>query len=169
VAFCSKTNDTVFMLIFSLLLSAAALAVPNYVAERDPPAPEARKQYRLILRTPDRACDTWHKVEPQLPKEDLIVNSTKKDEAGKGCRFLWVITPAETPGPVTFSLDSLRGGKENFELPAPANYTPPKPVDNSHSPFMHVPGVADENGNVPTSQDIKGKVILPNANPGTGR
>ena len=157
------------MLIVILALSAAALAVPNYVALRDPPAPEAKKQYRLILRTPDRSCDTWHKVEPQLPKEDLVVSSNKKDEEGKGCRFLWVITPAETPGPVTFALEGLRGAKENFELPAPPNYQPPKPVDTSHSPFLHVPGVADENGMVPTTQDTKGKVGLPNVNPGTGK
>lgn len=155
------------MLMLSLWLAAQAHAVPNYVAERDPPAPEAKKQYRLILRTPDRACDTWHKVEPELPREDLLVSSTKKDEEGKGCRFLWVITPAQTPGPVIFLLDAIRGPKETFELPAPPNYQPPKAPDITNSPFLHVPGIADENGTGPAMQAPKGKVNL--VTPGTGK
>ena len=166
------------MLRFALLLMAPLTwAVPDYQAERDPPAPEAKKQFRLILRTPSRPCRSWHKVEPVLTKDDMLVSSGKKDEEGKGCRFLWVITPFETPGATQFVLEGFTGAKESFELPAPANYQPPKPSDNSHSPFMNVPGIADENGTGPANAVIKGKVSLPagmgvsgtGPNPGTGK
>ncbi|MGZ3653706.1 MAG: hypothetical protein ACXVB9_19970 [Bdellovibrionota bacterium] len=153
-------------MLFAILLAQYALAAPNYVAERDPATPEAKKQFRLILRTPDRACDTWHKVEPKLDKADMLISSTKRDEP-KGCRFVWVITPDQNPGPVRFELEGHTGPKESFEIPAPPNYQPPKVEDNSNSPFMHVPGIADENGTGPAMNAPKGHLTIPT--PGTGK
>jgi hypothetical protein len=153
-------------MLLALILAQFAAAAPNYIAERDPAAPEAKKQFRLILRTPDRACDSWHKVEPQLDKADLLISSTKRDEP-KGCRFVWVISPAQTPGSVRFEMEGHTGPKEYFEIPAPPNYQPPKAEDNSNSPFMHVPGIADENGTGPAMTAPKGHLTIPT--PGTGK
>jgi hypothetical protein len=109
--------------IFSFLLFAPALAAgpQNYTAERDPPRPEPGKQYRQWLRTPGLACNAWRKVKVVLPKEDLLLSESKRDETGKdpGCKFLWVISSKAVPGDMKFELDRLTGRKEWFEVPAP--------------------------------------------------
>jgi len=107
-------------LLFFIALGPKALwAAPNYLAERDPPRPEAKKQYRLWLRTPDRACNTWRKVSALIPREDLLLSETRRDETGKtpGCKFLWVITPAAVPGDMKFTLQGMLGPTEMFEVP----------------------------------------------------
>ena len=90
-----------------------------FEAERDPAAPTAKSQYRLILQTPGHNCSDWQKVTPLLPKEDLIVSSLNRDMEGKGCRFIWVIAPATQPGATLFELQRAGTPKETFELAAP--------------------------------------------------
>ncbi len=131
-------------------------ATPNYVAERDPPRPEAGKQYRMWLRTPDRSCATWRKVTAVVPKEDMVISESKRDETGKasGCKFLWVITPAAAPGDLKFELEGLAGSKENFEVPVAGGVA-------ATSNQRQVGGIANENGTGMASGPVKGTLRLP--------
>lgn len=103
----------------AFFLPALAFAVPNFEATRDPLRPEAGKQYRVWLKTPGRGCDTWRKVKLLLPKEDMQLSESKRDEAGKesGCKFLWVANSAKAPGDMKFELESSTGHKQRFESP----------------------------------------------------
>jgi|GEM_PF-4123725 len=159
-------------LLLATLVPSLTWAAPNYTAERDPARPEAGKQYRLWLRTPGRTCDTWRKVKALVPKEDMVVSESKRDESGKssGCRFLWVISPSTAPGDLKFELEGITGAKENFEVPgggAPAAET--KKVLSG--------GIANENGTGIATGPVKGSLRLPgvglepnkkSADPGTG-
>jgi hypothetical protein len=143
--------------IISLHAHAAA-----FEAEREPPSPELKKQYRLVLRTSGHPCSDWRKVTPTLGKDDLLVSSSRRDEEGKGCRFLWIVTPAEPVGTTQFELERFGGKtKETFELAAPTGFQAPKPAA-SPSPFtLGIPGIANENGTGPADPGTHGKVNLP--------
>jgi hypothetical protein len=147
------------LLFLSLLLTNPAHA--SYQAERDPPVPEVKKQYRLILHTPERKCADWRKATPQLGKNDMIVSATKKDEEGGGCRFLWIVTPTEPVGPTHFELEPFGAKNETFDFAAPAGYQAPRSDTAVNPVTMSIPGVANENGNGPANQPIKGHVGIP--------
>lgn len=160
-------------LLLATFSSALVWAVPNYTAERDPPRPEPSKQYRMWLRTPDRSCASWRKVTAVLPKEDMLVSESKRDETGKnpGCKFLWVITPASAPGDLKFELEGLTGSKESFEVPMAGSPASSGKVLNG--------GIANENGTGMASGPVKGSLRLPgvgvenkgpskSSDPGTG-
>lgn len=142
-----------------LLLAAAAFAATqNYIAERDPPAPEAGKQYRLWLRTPGRACNTWRKVSPQIPKEDFLLSEAKRDETGKepGCKFTFVIKPATPPGAMKFELEGATGPKEFFEVPgAGGSAQAAAPAASSA-----LSGIANENGTGMAATAAKGRLKM---------
>jgi hypothetical protein len=130
----------------------APAAAPNYIAERDPPRPEAQKQYRLWLRTPGRPCNTWRKITPIIPREDMLLSDSKRDETGKepGCKFTFVIKPATEPGDMKFEMEGATGPKEFFEVPGGGK---PKPQS-----FMG--GIANENGTGMASGPVRGKLKL---------
>lgn len=150
------------MLIQSLvLLLPLAAGAQSFQAERDPPSPELKKQYRLILRTPGHICSDWRKVTPSVGKDDLIVSATKRDDEDKGCRFLWVITPAEPVGPTKFELEAFGGtATETFELAAPGTYQPPKPPEPNPA-TLSIEGIANENGTGPADVIHRGQLKLP--------
>jgi len=143
-------------LLFAIVAPALIWAVPNYIAERDPPRPEAQKQYRMWLRTPNRACTTWRKVRAILPKEDMVISESKRDETGKGagCKFLWVITPATSPGDLKFELESFSGSKEYFEVPSSGSPAP-------SAGGVRMGGIANENGTGMATGPVKGSLRLP--------
>lgn len=131
-------------------------------------------QYRLWLRTPGRSCASWRKAKALVPKEDMVISESKRDESGKnpGCKFLWVITPSAAPGDLKFELEGITGGKENFEVPggggAPAEAQKKLPGGS---------GIANENGTGMATGPVKGSLRLPGigvdpnkkaADPGTG-
>jgi hypothetical protein len=145
------------MLAIWILFSTAAFA--SYEADRDPPVPEAKKQYRLTLRTPGQKCSDWRKVTPDLPKDDMLVSSSKRDDGDKGCRFLWIVNPAAPPGPVKFELEPFgTKPKETYELAAPAGYQRPK--EETPKSLPNIPGVANENGTGPAMVAPQGKLKL---------
>lgn len=176
---CGENGDNKEML-FTLLFPLTIFALQDYLAERDPPAPEAKKQYRLFLRTPARDCAGWRKVSPVLDKRDMVISESKRDEGGKtpGCRFLWVIHPEEAPGATRFEMETMTGGRESFELPSPAGYRAREAAPAASSASRGMLGVANENGSGPATVPVRGRVSLPaavgvegarSADPGTGK
>lgn len=170
------------LLIATLAFSAqdyvALASAQNYIAERDPPAPEVGKHYRLWLRTPGRACNAWRKVSAVIPKEDMLLSEGKRDETGKspGCKFTFVIKPASPPGDMKFELEPAVGPKEFFEVPAGGRKF-------TGGGGWGSGGIANENGTGMASGPVKGKLKMggvgveqpkppakdnPHLNPGTG-
>lgn len=132
--------------------ATVALTAPNYIAERDPPQPEPLKQYRLWLTTPGRTCNTWRKITPVIPKEDMLLSESKRDLTGKepACKFTFVIKPATPPGDMKFEMEGATGPKEFFEVPGGG-----KPKSQSY-----MGGIANENGTGMASGNVRGKLKL---------
>ncbi len=84
-----------------------------------------------------------------MPKEDMLISESKRDETGKGagCKFLWVITPATSPGNLKFELESFSGGNEFFEVPSAGG--------------VRMGGIASENGTGMATGPVKGSLRLP--------
>jgi hypothetical protein len=102
-----------------LFFASIALAVPSYIAERDPISPFPGKAYRLWLSTPGKPCAEWRKVKALIPKEDSLLSEAKRDlsEKSGGCKFTFVILPVNAPGAMRFEMEPIVGAKEFFEVP----------------------------------------------------